>query len=223
MKNKFLILEWIVILIFLVIPPLLVNPGTSAAIANNGKISPYLLLRLIIAIFLYYQQIYVIKKTPQEQNGKFKKTVLFLSWSAICFGLHMITQALFQAISLVLPLKYNETVFDFNLDSKSCIVAFLNLLTGAFYEEVLYREYLPETMLMFSRGRKFLSNLSEGLCVVVFAMSHRYLGLLPVLNAFLGGMILRICRKKSLSIWTCTIAHFMYNAVLFVFAILQQK
>ncbi|MBO4318911.1 MAG: CPBP family intramembrane metalloprotease [Treponema sp.] len=149
--------------------------------------------------------------------------MLFLSWSALCFGFLMIIQALMQALTLILPVDYKETLIDLNFSKFEYAVVFLNLLTGAFYEEVIYREYLPETLLLFSKERKIPAILSECACVLVFAMSHRYLGLMAVLNALLGGIMLRICRKKSLSIWAGTFAHFAYNAVLLIFAILQKK
>ena len=191
MNKKILLIEWIAVLIFLIIPPLLVNPGSTATIANNGKISPFLLLRLIIAIFLYYQQIYVSKKTTCDKKGRFRLVMLFLSWSALCFGFLMIIQALMQALTLILPVDYKETLIDLNFSKFEYAVVFLNLLAGAFYEEVIYREYLPETLLLFSKERKIPAILSECACVLVFAMSHRYLGLMAVLNALLGGIMLQ--------------------------------
>ena len=223
MKKKYIIIEFIAIMIFLIIPPLLVNPGTTATIANNGKISPYIFLRLIIAIFLYYQQIYVIKKSQKEQNESFRKLILFCSWSALCFGMLMVTQALMQALALVFPVDYQETVIELNPGGFEYILVFFNLLAGAFYEEVIYREFLPETLLLFSNDKKIPIVIIECACVLIFAMSHRYLGILAVVNALLGGIILRNCRKKSSSIWAGTAAHFLYNAVLLLFAILGKK
>ncbi|MBO7639536.1 MAG: hypothetical protein J6S91_11230 [Treponema sp.] len=119
-------------MIFLIIPPLLVNPGTTATIANNGKFSPYIFLRLIIAIFLYYQHIYVIKKIHEGQKESFRSLILFCSWSAICFGLLMVTQALMQALSRVLPVDYQETAIEFNLSGFDYVFVLFNLLASAF-------------------------------------------------------------------------------------------
>lgn len=226
MKNKYIIIEFIAILVFLIIPPLLVNPGTAATIANNGKISPFLFLRLIIAIFLYYQQIYIIKKSKKQQNGpkeSFRKLILFLSWSALCFGILMIIQAGMQALSMVLPVEYKENALNLNLDGIDWMIMLFNLLAGAFYEEVIYREFLPETLLSFSKDRKAAIIMIECACVLVFALSHRYLGILAVINALLGGIILRVCRRKSHGIWAGTLAHFLYNAILLIFTLLQKN
>ena len=53
--------------------------------------------------------------------------------------------------------------------------------------------------------------ISETLSVIAFALSHRYLGLPSVVNAFFAGIMLRIYCKKSGTLWTNTAAHFAYN------------
>ena len=53
--------------------------------------------------------------------------------------------------------------------------------------------------------------ISETLSVIAFALSHRYLGLPSVVNAFFAGIMLRLCCKKSGTLWTNTAAHFAYN------------
>lgn len=223
MKNKYILIEWIGVLIFLVLPPLLVNPGSSATIANNGEFSPYIFLRLIIAIFLYCQQIYVIKKSLGDKDDRFRRLILFCTWSAICLGLLMIIQALMQALTMAFPENYEEIGIPSNFTPLNCVFLLVNLLIGAFYEEVIYREFLPETLLLFTGERKIPGLIAECSCVLIFALSHRYLGLMAVINALLGGIVLRICRKKSLSIWAGFSAHFLYNAILLIFAILEKK
>ena len=64
--------------------------------------------------------------------------------------------------------------------------------------------------------------ISEALSVIAFALSHRYLGLPSVVNAFFAGIMLRICCKKSGTLWTNTISHFAYNMLsLVLFAHMQ--
>lgn len=64
--------------------------------------------------------------------------------------------------------------------------------------------------------------ISETLSVAAFALSHRYLGLPSVVNAFFAGIMLRICCKKSGTLWTNTAAHFAYNMLsLVLFAHMQ--
>ena len=64
--------------------------------------------------------------------------------------------------------------------------------------------------------------ISEALSVIAFALSHRYLGLPSVVNAFFAGIMLRICCKKSGTLWTNTTSHFAYNMLsLVLFAHMQ--
>ena len=64
--------------------------------------------------------------------------------------------------------------------------------------------------------------ISEMLSVAAFALSHRYLGLPSVVNAFFAGIMLRICCKKSGTLWTNTTSHFAYNMLsLVLFAHMQ--
>ena len=147
------------------------------------------------------------------------------------------------SVSPALPSSIAETLF--------CIV---NFVCASFYEEALYRLYLPETLGSIlkdaflqskksgarteeesaageegahanaARGKSAENavRISEALSVVAFALSHRYLGLPSVINAFFAGIVLRICCKKSDTLWTNTLAHFAYNMLsLVLFAKMQ--
>ena len=161
-----------------------------------------------------------------------------------------------------LPSSIAETLF--------CIADFA---CASFYEEALYRLYLPETLHavltdVFLKSKKndaetgkktaagesaahedaawekigesaasgnaAIKNaerkkraesavwISETLSVAAFALSHRYLGLPSVINAFFAGIVLRICCKKSDTLWTNTASHFAYNMLsLVLFAHMQ--
>ena len=131
-----------------------------------------------------------------------------------------------------LPSSIAETFF--------CIA---NFACASFYEEAIYRLYLPEmlgavlkdaflqskksgakTEEARSTGKEVAHEnaaressaenavrISETLSVIAFALSHRYLGLPSVVNAFFAGIMLRLCCKKSGTLWTNTAAHFAYN------------
>ena len=121
-----------------------------------------------------------------------------------------------------LPSSIAETFF--------CIA---NFACASFYEEAIYRLYLPETLGailkdVFLKSKKWKKRaetavrISETLSVIAFALSHRYLGLPSVVNAFFAGIMLRICCKKSGTLWTNTAAHFAYNMLsLVLFAHMQ--
>ena len=176
-----------------------------------------------------------------------------IGWAITSFGaLCVIASAVELAVRFsggkadlhpALPSSIAETFF--------CIADFA---CASFYEEALYRLYLPETLGSIlkdaflqskksgaktkkeraageegahanaARGKSAENavRISEALSVVAFALSHRYLGLPSVINAFFAGIVLRICCKKSDTLWTNTLAHFAYNMLsLVLFAKMQ--
>ena len=132
--------------------------------------------------------------------------------------------------------SFAETLF--------CIV---NFACASFYEEALYRLYLPESIRAIledllpkrinksenentlqkknavnEHGSRNIFLISEISAVSLFALSHRYLGLPAVANAFFAGIVLRICCKKSKTLWTNTVSHFAYNMLsLVLFALIR--
>ncbi len=111
-------------------------------------------------------------------------------------------------------------------------LAIAALASGAFYEECLYRAFLPEIPLHIlsqtkrefpRKHEKELTALVEILCTILFAFSHRYMGIAAVVNALLCGIILRLCYKKSGRILCGTMVHFCYNLTLLVFSALANS
>ncbi len=113
-----------------------------------------------------------------------------------------------------------------NVDLPQNFVAWLFCILGfifsAFYEEVLYRFYLCESIIKFIETKAsektftFKRNIGlffEIVIALLFAFSHLYLGWLSVVNAFAAHIILRITYKKSGAIWAGFIAHFIYNII----------
>ena len=186
-----------------------------------------------------------------------------IGWAITSFGaLCVIASAVELAVRFsggkadlhpALPSSIAETFF--------CIADFA---CASFYEEALYRLYLPETLGailkdVFLKSKKkgtepaahesavrkenaesavgeniagkntarkkraeTAVRISEALSVIAFALSHLYLGLPSVVNAFFAGIMLRICCKKSGTLWTNTAAHFAYNMLsLVLFAHMQ--
>ena len=71
---------------------------------------------------------------------------------------------------------------------------------------------------VFVKHEKALTAIVEGSCALLFAFSHRYMGIPAVINALLCGIVLRICYKKTGSIFCGTAAHGCYNLTLLAFA-----
>ena len=121
------------------------------------------------------------------------------------FSVLLVTNNISEDLQIVLP------------DSpKTWIFCLLNFAFAAFYEEVLYRFYFADklqSLLAYKIKWKYLWIICEAIACLAFAFAHFYLGIFSVLNALFGHIILRVCYKKSGSIWTGFIAHFIYNVI----------
>ena len=109
-------------------------------------------------------------------------------------------------------------------DFSSILFCVLNFFFSAFYEETIYRFYLPKVLNRFcqkmqNNKTKFLT--SEGIPCICFAFAHLYLGIFSVINAVIAHVILRGCYKKTNSIFVNTLVHSLYNITeLFLLAII---
>lgn len=158
-----------------------------------------------------------------RNDGGFQKyeVILKIGNGTLCFGLIIIVAAVFEAAGFFIDKNLNQDEIIFPRNE----LYFANFIFGtfcaAFTEEIFYRFYLPEALkrnfniLSFgkldSEKSKTLGIFFEIISVLIFAFSHRYLGLLAVLNAFFSGAILRLCMIKSKSVFVPATVHFVYN------------
>lgn len=102
---------------------------------------------------------------------------------------------------------------------------FLKFMLAVFYEEVVFRLYLPEELkYLVSKkvlNKKIIFVFSELPIALVFAFAHRYLGWPAIVNAFAAHVALRMCYKKSGNIFLVCISHFLYNLLTFLFLVLN--
>ncbi|UKI54528.1 MAG: CPBP family intramembrane metalloprotease [Treponema succinifaciens] len=68
------------------------------------------------------------------------------------------------------------------------------MAAGAFFEEAVYRQFVPETLNSLFKKWKIPVEIFS---VVIFALAHRYLGWISVFNAAFCGAVLRLCRIKK--------------------------
>lgn len=86
------------------------------------------------------------------------------------------------------------------------------VICAAFYEEVLYRMYLPEELKsLLSSGGKIPAMVPECAGVLLFAAAHSYQGALGVANALVCGAALRRTIAATRSIWFALVPHAAYN------------
>ncbi|MDD7268383.1 MAG: CPBP family intramembrane metalloprotease [Treponema sp.] len=98
----------------------------------------------------------------------------------------------------------------------------INFGFSAIYEEVLYRAYLPEALILLFRINvkentkfKYISLFfAEAIGALLFAFAHIYAGWLSVLNAILAHLILRLIYRKTGNIYINITAHWLYNLLI---------
>lgn len=230
MKKIIFYLVFFLICAFLVFPPIFVSPAESQIPdfkITYFKIALFILSLCIFWYFEYSGRKYSLNLTSLIlESGK-----IFLYFGILIAVNTIITLTVFlitKDVSLSLSVEKNPVTF---------LLIAVNFLISAFYEESLYRLYLPVCLRTFAeesynvffkaksevfRKRYFIfANVSvEILCVAVFALSHIYTGWITVLNAALAGAVLRFAAVKNKTILTGTISHFLYNLFIFTAAVL---
>jgi len=227
----FSLAEFIFVAVFLILPPLINAPEKEILTLDFSKgysISTYAVF--LFSLFIFAERIYTEKKNNKKSGFNTKKSSLIekTSIGTVCLGAIFIVSAVFQVFALFENkdgFKSQTIIFPENF------FYFASFFTGTFFaafsEEVIYRFYLPDALkdglkfLSFGRlnceKSKALNLFLEFLSVCVFALSHRYLGIFAVLNAFFSGLILRICMIKSKSVLVPFLIHSIYNFSVFLF------
>lgn len=112
-----------------------------------------------------------------------------------------------QNFTVSLPETFIQWIF--------CILSFL---FSAFYEETVYRFFLPQVLIFFTgnKGCNLLKKYAVPLLIelsvcLLFAFAHAYSGIPAVLNAAAAHAVLRLCYRKCGNIYAGWLAHFLYN------------
>ncbi len=220
MKKKYLLIELILVFFLLVIPPIFIS---SPPPLEPKRTFPFeALIEFLIALVLYFQsrnQKFSYRKEEFSKKREFSSLISGLKYSPLSLGFLMLIFAFFQVIALVFHLE--EEGSSFILLPPNSFTSWLRLsfifLAGAFFEEEVYRDFIPESLIYLSKkGRVFFEILS----ILLFALAHRYMGFLSVINALLCAVFLRFFRLKSGSIIPTATSHFIYNMTLAVFYVL---
>lgn len=218
MKKRYILIEFLLVLAFLAVPPVFVSEGTG--LSKAGTFNVAMLYQLLISLVLFFQ---FYKLKPAEKNNA--KIFKFLFHGTVTLGILMIIFAVMQSIELLFPdsdLKSQNFMPEIN-GPLSILFMVFTVLCGAFYEEVIYRQFLPEFMALIAGDRikrKIIFYGTEFLALLLFALAHRYQGWISVVNSFLCGTILRLCYRKASSVLPGAAAHAVYNLSLSAFYIL---
>lgn len=208
MTKTLFLLQFFLILLIFVFPPLFAGEASCEAI-NWGKINYFSLFSLAAAIFLSLQD----KKNEKSENfggNGLVKAAIFSSCFLTTFGtlliLGIILNFFSEALGSAAGAKFAKPE-----GLAQIFICVLSLFSSAFFEERVYRKYLPDAARKILRSKKFAAIFSEVSALLLFAFAHRWQGWLAVLNALLGGIALRLCAVKSKSLIPGTAAHFLYN------------
>ncbi len=149
-------------------------------------------------------------KTPYEKIKFLRFPVIFTVGLLLCSSL------VIKAISVLIEKDSAEALVTVPHTFFQWVACVLTFLPAAFYEEVIYRFYLPDALILLvlrKTEKKVFIILCEILSCLIFAFSHYYMGYFSVLNAVFGHLILRLCFKKNGTIWPGVAAHFIYNMI----------
>lgn len=213
LKKQYLHLEFICITAYFLIPPLLRQPSGTVFPTENS-FSWNMLLSLFVSLILYFQ----IIPCKQKNNQSTLHIIMNSSYVLKTFGLLIVTAV---CINMCMSCFFNFPSMPVNTSNANIPLLILSFFISSFYEEIMYRMYVPYCLESLIIPFKYKSFLVEVLPVVIFAFSHRYLGWAAVCNAFISGIFLRRCFIKSGTIFTGYISHFLYNVFMLVLQVIQ--
>lgn len=203
------------VLIFFILPPLSVSQGTENVMFSQWKFPLGQFLSFSVLFFVFFVQRKLFSASSEYEKSSRKGFVINSSFFFISFGSLCLVSALLQGIAFLSGKSESQNVL--KPEGSGWIFCILNFLFAAANEEILYRFFLPESLVFFSgfskneKSKKILAFFSEILSAFVFALSHRYLGLFSVLNAFFAHGILRLCFRKTGKLGINVLSHFLYN------------
>ena len=204
-------IEFALVLAFLVLPPIFFQAGMEAPKTATPSFSAQTYALALLAFFIYYihRNVYIIRF-----QKKWTKMQVFIASGEclVCFGSLCVVSVLLELAGYLLGESGEIQKAALPHSLNSWVVFISGMVCAAFYEEVVYRFYLPEAMRhLFSRFPKIPQLALEAVAVALFALGHIYLGALGFLNAAICGTILRLFVWRTHSLWCSLIPHALYN------------
>lgn len=231
MKKFLLYLGFLLVCALLVIPPFISKPIENNVLNFSLNISSIIILIISLILFYFYEftENQLIKIT-------FFQLLLNIGKVFLYFGILIAVQTSLSLLGYLFNCESNAKI-QFEKNVFNFVSAFLMLGISAFYEEVLYRLYLPSTLKIFfddllnkvftkkddkkkEKCKKIVNLIIELSVIIIFGFSHLYLGVIPVLNGIICGFVLRYCCIKNKTVITGTTSHWLYNCFIFIAVIL---
>lgn len=227
---------WIVFLyvfLFLVILPI---GGQFLGERQEAVVAYYPFLVFFNGVISFLIYFLALKGRIFEKHVLREKKPFFVysSCALVCFGSLCLSPVIFETISYFFEIGGGIQKVIFPSSFLGWINFFFGVIFAAFFEEVIYRFYLPRAFReilqkrltgkkkasekMFDNQR--LSVFCEGLALLLFGLGHIYLGILGFLNALVCGAVLRLCMIKTKSLWIPFGIHAVYNFLSFLIVFL---
>lgn len=227
------ILFFSIISLFFVIPPLFVNaPSVQHIDFTLFSVQNFSHFVIAVFIFVFYKK--SVENDEQISTKILKYLIYFVVIFILLFGISFIcnfsAQKLLNSensfVNSQVFVEIPQGIFDF-------LICIFNLLFAAFFEEVIYRFYIPFGIKNFLFRKVFDENQSKSYTIfeksillfieivtmLIFSFSHKYLGIFSVANAAVAHLVLRFSFIRSKSLIPSTLAHFFYNFVSLMFGL----
>lgn len=234
MKKRTYAIEFAAMLLFFVLPPLLTQSVQETP--RTATYPPATFLNAIFAALLLYahrerapvgtdtkKHAENAAATPLQRYSAALHTVMIAGAGIAAFGVLCCSAAVLALIT-----RSHSPQLPAPLLPPHGGAGWLNCAVGTaaavFYEEALYRRYLPEAATaLFGGGKRHRHLLCEAFAVVSFAAGHRYLGIAGIVHALIAGIALRRCLIQAGSLLAPCAAHGAYNAALLAVNFLQAQ
>lgn len=214
MKKNLFLVEFIFIFLNFIFPAILNNGTSQEVIKLHFNISTVLLF--ITAFILIYQHKKEFYPYKTENEHKEIKVTKFIKTLLVTISLLIITAFIISKIFNI----QNKEIFSMPSNFFEWINLIAEIIIAAFYEESVYRLYLPEAFYNLAKMINIKESKSLKICIelaaiLLFALGHRYLGLPAVINAIICGIILRYsCISQN--IFASATSHIIYNLLAFL-------
>jgi membrane protease YdiL (CAAX protease family) len=131
----------------------------------------------------------------------------------LLFALCALCAFVFLCVSgaFFLTLAAETEIPRFRCENPALLIAVI--VIAAFFEEILYRAYLPAKLRFFVPRKIPPRFVPEILCAILFSAAHLRGGAFSALNALFAGAALHICFAKTKSVVLTGSVHAAYNIV----------
>lgn len=202
------------IVLSLVLPPVFSSPP-APALLHPAEVHILLCFVAVLLLFKYGKTLLPCRKKNAASRA------VAIGAALVSFGVLCLSQAVISIIfkeSNFISAKWSDLFL--------CLTAFL---LQAFYEESVYRFYLPfalyKCFIRFKilnikiKGIPLSRLIAETVPFFLFAFAHKYSGAPSILNALIAAFSLRLCLLHGKSLLSCIGVHTAYNLLQLLFII----